>query len=193
VPYLWGWGVSEHNPLESDLAEPARLIALLKARGVTVFNISNGSPYSNPHLSRPTDSPPVDGYQPAWDPLKEVAQHFRLTRAIKGAHPDVTVVGTGYSYLRQFKAHAAEFNIGAGRADFAGLGRAILSYPDEAKQVIETGEAKPGRGNIVCTGDSACTTGPRLGLKSGCIYDPYYVGINQEITKRLTAMGLTKK
>jgi 2,4-dienoyl-CoA reductase-like NADH-dependent reductase (Old Yellow Enzyme family) len=193
IPYRWGWGVNEANPLESDLAEPALLIGLLKAKGLTVFNITAGSPYSNPHLSRPTDSPPVDGYQPAWDPLKEVAQHMRLTRAVKGAHPDVTVVGTGYSYLQQFKAHAAEFNLAAGRVDFAGLGRATLAYPDEAKQVLDTGTAKPSRGKVVCTGDSACTTGPRMGLKSGCIYDPYYVDINQEINRKLAALGLTKK
>lgn len=193
VPYLWGWGVSETNPLDSDLAEPAKLIGLLKAKGVRVFNISAGSPYSNPHLSRPTDSPPVDGYQPVRDPLAEVAVHFMLTRAIKGAHPDVTVVGTGYSYLQGFKAHAAEYNLAAGRTDFVGLGRALLAYPDEARQIVETGEAKPSRGKVICTGDSACTTGPRLGLKSGCIYDPYYVGINQEINRKLSALGLTKK
>ncbi len=193
MPYHGSWGASEANPLASDLAEPARLVGLLKAKGLRVFNISLGSPYSNPHLSRPTDSPPVDGYQPARDPLHEVATHFRLTRAIKGAHPDVTVVGTGYSYLQAFKAHAAEFNIGAGRVDFAGLGRAILAYPDEARQVLETGEAKPSRGKVVCTGDSACTTGPRLGLRSGCIYDPYYVDTNREINARLAALGLTKK
>jgi hypothetical protein len=46
---------------------------------------------------------------------------------------------------------------------------------------------------VICTGDSACTTGPRLGLRSGCIYDPYYAGTNREINARLAALGLTRK
>lgn len=193
TPYRWGWGVDEADPLRPDLAEPLALVGLLKAKGLAVFNISAASPYSNPHLSRPTDSPPVDGYQPAGDPLREVAMHVRFARAFKEAHPDVAIVGTGYSYLRQFKAHAAAYNVEAGRADFAGLGRALLAFPDEVRQLLETGEAKGGKGRVVCTGDSACTTGPRLGLVSGCIYDPHYVEVNREINAKLAALGLTKK
>jgi 2,4-dienoyl-CoA reductase-like NADH-dependent reductase (Old Yellow Enzyme family) len=193
TPYLWGWGVREDDPLVPDLDEPLRLVGLLRERGVTMFNVTAGSPYSNPHLSRPTDSPPVDGYQPARDPLHEVALHFRFARAVKAAHPDVAVAGTGYSYLRNFKAHAAAFNIAAGRTDVAGLGRAILAYPDEARRLLERGEAPVERGRVVCTGDSACTTGPRLGLPSGCIYDPAYAGVNRDIAHRLAELGLTRK
>ncbi len=193
TPYLWGWGVSESNPLTPDLTEPLELVGLLKAHGLTMFNISAGSPYSNPHLSRPTELPPVDGYQPAWDPLHEVAMHFSFARVVKEAHPDVTVIGTGYSYLRQFKANAAEYNLKQGHVDLVGLGRAILAYHDEARQILKAGEAKPAKGRVVCTGDSACTTGPRMGLKSGCIYDPYYASVNQEINKRLAGMGLVRK
>ncbi len=193
TPYHWGWGVQESDPLTPDLTEPLALIGLLKARGVRLISLSAGSPYSTPHLVRPTESPPVDGYQPAEDPLTGVAMHFRFAAAVKAAHPDVTVVGSGYSYLRGWKANAAEANLAAGRVDFVGLGRAILSFPDEARAILETGEAKGSRGRVVCTGDSACTTGPRLGLRSGCIYDPYYVETNREINARLAALGLTKK
>ena len=193
TPYRWSWGASEADPLSPDLAEPIALIGQLKAKGLTVFNMSAASPYSNPHLSRPTDSPPVDGYQPAGDPLREVAMHFRFAASVKAAHPDVAVVGTGYSYLQRFKAHAAEANLAAGRVDFVGLGRAILAFHDEARQLVEKGEATRDRGRVVCTGDSACTTGPRLGLRSGCIYDPYYVETNREINVKLAALGLTKK
>lgn len=193
TPYLWGFGVSEQDPGSPDLAEPVRLVGVLKERGVKMFNITAGSPYSNPHLSRPTESPPVDGYQPHRDPLCEVAVHFGVTARIKESHPDVSVVGTGYSYLRRFKAHAAEYNLRSGRVDVVGLGRALLSYPDEIGCLIRSGEAKPGRGRVICTGDSACTTGPRLGLRSGCVYDPYYAENNREIRSRLAALGLTKK
>ena len=102
-------------------------------------------------------------------------------------------MGSGYSYLRQFKAHAAEFNVAEGRTDLAGVGRALLSYPDEVRSILATGSAPPGRGRVVCTGDSTCTTGPRLGLKSGCIFDPYYAETSREVARRLADMGLDHK
>jgi 2,4-dienoyl-CoA reductase-like NADH-dependent reductase (Old Yellow Enzyme family) len=195
IPYLWGWGVDESDPLAADPAEPLKLIGMLGEKGVAMFNLTAGSPYSSPHLSRPTETPPADAdaYQPPRDPLHEVALHFSLVRAVKEAHPGVAVVGTGYSYLRQFKAHAADFNVREGRADVAGLGRALLAYPDEIRRILEEGEARQERGRVICTGDSACTTGPRFGLKSGCVYDPYYADVNREIAGRLAAMGLNKK
>lgn len=193
TPYVWGWGVDENEPHKPDHSEPFKLLGILKEKGLRMINLSAASPYSNPHYSRPTETPPVDGYQPHHDPLHEVAAHFRFARAFKKAHPDVSFVGTGYSYLRQFKAQAVEFNLRQGRVDMAGFGRAVLSYHDEARALVERGEAKPSKGRIVCTGDSACTTGPRLGLRSGCIFDPYYKETNLEIGKRLAEMGLGKK
>jgi 2,4-dienoyl-CoA reductase-like NADH-dependent reductase (Old Yellow Enzyme family) len=193
TPYRWSWGAHESEPLETDHTEPLRLIGLLKEKGLRMINLSAASPYSNPHLSRPTETPPVDGYQPFHDPLHEVAMHFRFARAFKQAHPDVFFVGTGYSYLRQFKAQAMEHNLRSGSVDLVGLGRAVLAYHDEARNLAEKGEAKPSKGRIVCTGDSACTTGPRMGLKSGCIFDPYYKDVNAEIARKLSEMGLGKK
>jgi 2,4-dienoyl-CoA reductase-like NADH-dependent reductase (Old Yellow Enzyme family) len=166
---------------------------MLKDRGVFMLSLSAGDPYSAPHFLRPTESPPIDGYQPHRDPLFEVATHFRLTRAFKEAYPGLAIVGSGYSYLRGFKAHAAEHNIAAGRVDLVGVGRALLSYPDEVRRILQEGEAQPSRGCVICTGDSACTTGPRLGLKSGCIYDPHYADTNREISRKLSAMGLDRK
>jgi len=193
LPYIWGWGVREDDTMSPDTAEPVRLAKMLAERDVAFLNVTVGSPYSNPHLSRPTETPPVDGYQPHRDPLFEVAIHFDVTRAIKRAVPGMLVVGTGYSYLRQWKAHAAEYNMKSGGVDLAGVGRAVLAYHDEVKCLLESGEAVPGRGRIVCTGDSACTTGPRLGLVSGCIYDPHYAKVNTEIRERLKGLGLGRK
>lgn len=193
TPYLWGFGVDEAEPERPDLSEPLELAGMLGERGVRMLNVTAGIPYSNPHLSRPTESPPIDGYQPPRDPLHEVATHFDLVAGIKRAHPDMGVVGTGYSYLRQFKAHAAEFNLRTGRVDVVGVGRALLSFHDEIRQLLESGAAVPGRGRVICTGDSACTTGPRLGLKSGCVFDPHYADNNREIARRLAAAGLGRK
>jgi 2,4-dienoyl-CoA reductase-like NADH-dependent reductase (Old Yellow Enzyme family) len=192
LPYLWGFGVDEKNPLVPDPREPLGLIGTLLARGVKMFNLTCGCPYANPHLSRPTETPPVDAYQPPRDPLHEVAVHFSLAAAAKLAHPAADIAGTGYSYLRGFKFHAAEHNLSQGRVDVAGLGRALLSYPDEIRHVLEGGKTEQGRGRVVCTGDSSCTTAPRLGLKSGCVYDPYYYDVMREVNARMATMGLKR-
>jgi 2,4-dienoyl-CoA reductase-like NADH-dependent reductase (Old Yellow Enzyme family) len=135
----------------------------------------------------------MDAYQPHHDPLHEVATHFRLAALAKREHPGAAIVGAGYSYLRGFKFHAAEHNLRSGRADMAGLGRALLAYPDEIRRVIETGKAAPAKGKVVCTGDSACTTGPRLGFTSGCVYDPAYAEVIRDMNARLAGMGLRRK
>lgn len=193
IPYVWGWGMDEADPTRADLAEPSRLLGLLKRKGLRMVNLSSGSPYSNPHFSRPTETPPVDGYQPHHDPLIEVARQFSLARALKKEHPDLSFVGTGYSYLRHHKLAAAEHNLRRGDVDAVGLGRALLAYPDEIRELLTKGEARPSKGKIVCTGDSACTTGPRLGLNSGCIFDPHYQALMREIQGKLVEQGLGRK
>jgi len=193
VPYLWGWGVNENDPLQPDLAEPIRLAGMLGERGIKMINTSVGSPYSNPHMQRPTDTPPVDGYQPFRDPLIDVAIHIALTRELKRAHPEISVVGTGFTYFRNFKAQAMEYCLRNKWMDAVGVGRALLSYPDELRMLVEKGEAIPGKGRQVCTGDSSCTTGPRLGLKSGCVFDPYYMDVMKDIRNRMKSLGLGGK
>ena len=193
TPYLWGWGVDENDPLKPDLTEPLMLAGMLEERGVRMINTSVGSPYSNPHMQRPTDTPPVDGYQPFRDPLVDVAIHLALTRELKRGCPGASVVGTGFTYFRNFKANAMEFCLREKWMDAVGVGRALLSYPDELRLLLEKGEAPAGKGRMVCTGDSSCTTGPRLGLKSGCVFDPYYSDVIREIRRRLAEMGLGGK
>jgi hypothetical protein len=57
--------------------------------------------------------------------------------------------------------------------DFVGLGRMMLSYPDLAADVLA---GRPLARKFVCRTFSDCTTGPRLGLVSGCYpLDPLYV------------------
>ena len=59
-----------------------------------------------------------------------------------------------------------------GLCDFVGLGRIVLSYPDLPADVLA---GAPLRRNAFCRTFSDCTTGPRLGLVSGCFpLDPFY-------------------
>jgi hypothetical protein len=67
----------------------------------------------------------------------------------------------------------AQYNVRSGLADFVGLGRVTLSYPDLPADVLA---GKPLRRKAICRTFSDCTTGPRMGLVSGCFpLDPFYL------------------
>jgi hypothetical protein len=56
--------------------------------------------------------------------------------------------------------------------DLVGLGRMVLAYPELPADVLS---GRPLRRKSICRTFSECTTGPRLGLVSGCYpLDPFY-------------------
>ncbi len=165
LPYECGFGVNRDNPLEYDLDEPLQLIRTLVDNGVTLLNISCGSPYYNPHIQRPAIFPPSDGYLPPEDPLVGVWRQMDVVRQCKAACGDVPVVGSGYSYLQDYLPHVAQTAVGEGWVDFVGLGRMVLSYPELPHDVLTTGKMKR---KLICRTFSDCTTAPRHGIVSGC-------------------------
>lgn len=172
LPYRAGFGVDPADPLRPDWTEPFALLRLLEELGVRLVNLSLGSPYTCPHLSRPAAYPPSDGYPPPEDPLLSVARHLRAARACKAESPGLFLVGTGYSYLQEWLPHVAEHEVGAGHVDAVGLGRLMLSYPELPLDLLR-GRA-PDRRRL-CRTFSDCTTAPRHGLPSGCYpLDPFY-------------------
>lgn len=172
LPYGFGFGVKTDDPLQMDLTEPLELLHLLKQLGVAAVNLSCGSPYYNPHIQRPAIFPPSDGYQPPEDPLVGVARQIHACRACKAAVPDLPMVGTAYSYLQDYLPHVAQAVVREGWADFVGLGRVVLSYPQLPHDSLVRGELQR---KLVCRTFSDCTTAPRHGLISGCYpLDAYY-------------------
>src|SRR5690606_39897863 len=99
--------------------------------------IAAGSPYFHPHLQAPALFPPSDGYQPPEDPLVGVARQIRATAEVKRAFPGLTIVGSAYSYLQEWLPHVGQPVIAQDMADFVGLGRMVLSYPDLPADVLE--------------------------------------------------------
>ncbi|MEX0785018.1 MAG: NADH:flavin oxidoreductase [Dehalococcoidia bacterium] len=176
--YPWGFGTDFGDANELDLDEPLRLIGLLRDLGVALVNITMGSPYFNPHIGRPFERPPIDGYQPPEHPLAGVERHFRATAAVQSAFPDLAVAGTGYSWLRHYAALAGAANVAAGRVTLMGLGRGALAYPDFGADLSERGEMVDRK---ACIGVSYCTALMRaknneLGqFAAGCVpRDPLY-------------------
>jgi 2,4-dienoyl-CoA reductase-like NADH-dependent reductase (Old Yellow Enzyme family) len=172
LPYTCGFGVDPQQPTAPDLGEPVAFIDRLVQLGVSLINITAGSPYYNPHIQRPALFPPADGYLPPEDPLVGVARQVDTVRRLKERFPGVTFVGSGYSYLQEWLPAVAAATVGRGWVDLVGLGRMMLSYPELPHHVL-TGV--PLERKRICRTFSDCTTAPRNGLISGCFpLDPFY-------------------
>ena len=171
--YRCGFGVLEDGDMNAALAETCEVLRMLEARGIRWVCITAGSPYYCPHAQRPALFPPSDGYEPPEDPLHGVARQMDATARVKAAFPQMAIVGSGYTYLQEWLPHVAQFNVRTGRADFVGLGRMVLAYPEFPADVLSGAALKR---KVICRTFSDCTTGPRMGLVSGCFpLDPFYL------------------
>ncbi len=172
LPYLYGFGVDEKQPLEVDLTEPLWLLQRLHELGVVAVNLTCGSPYYNPHIQRPAIFPPSDGYSPPEDPLVGVARQIQIAAACKKAVPELPMIGTGYTYLQDFLPNVAHAVVKEGMIDAVGLGRMVLSYPSLPKDSLAGNTLAR---KSICRTFSDCTTAPRNGLVSGCYpLDDFY-------------------
>jgi 2,4-dienoyl-CoA reductase-like NADH-dependent reductase (Old Yellow Enzyme family) len=173
VPYPYGFGVNQQNPLEQDLSETHQFVQLCARLGIKILNLSAGSPYYCPHILRPAAYPPSDGYQPPHDPLIEVARQIDAARQVKmKAPPGLVIIGSAYSYLQEFLPAVAQMVVREGWADMIGLGRIILSYPTMPADALEKGVLSA---KSICRTFSDCTTAPRNGMISGCYpLDKFY-------------------
>ena len=186
LPYRCGFGSREDDPLAIDLIETKAVIAIALELGVKMFNVSLGSPYYNPHLTRPALYPPSDGYQPPEDPLIGVMRHLAVTRELKQSFPDAMFMGSGYTYLQEFLPNVAQAVVREGWVDLVGLGRMVLSYPELPADVLA------GRGmqrKRLCRTFSDCTTAPRNGLVSGC----YPLDAHYKKSPEMATITLIKK
>lgn len=163
-----------------NLSEPFQFLRTLQNLNVNLVCITAGSPYYNPHIQRPALFPPSDGYQPPEDPLVGVTRQIRATADVKQAFPGLTIVGSAYSYLQEWLPHVGQHVLDNGMADFVGLGRMVLSYPDLPADVLEGNQLRRDR---LCRTFSDCTTAPRNGMISGCFpLDPFYKSLPEAVS-----------
>lgn len=153
-PLVTAFGVDPNDHLVMDLTEPLQVAAWLREWGVAAINVSMGNPYANPHVVRPAEFPPVDGYDAPEHPLIGVLRHFDATQAIQQSLPGFPIVGSGYSWLQDFAMQAGAANVRDQRCAFVGIGRASLSHPDFARHVQEHGTLNR---KLICRTFSYCT------------------------------------
>jgi NADPH2 dehydrogenase len=167
-----GFGMLGSDGMGAALEDARWVLRMLRKLGVRAICVTGGTPYYNPHVQRPALFPPVDGYDPPEDPVRGVARQIDATARLKADFPELTFVGSAYSYLQEWLPHVGQHAVRHGLTDFVGLGRIALSYPELPADVLK---GTPLQRKFICRTFSDCTTGPRMGLVSGCYpLDPHY-------------------
>ena len=161
IPYPYGWGTDENG--QPSLDEPRRLMQILWEKGVRMVNITTGNPYYNPHIGRPADTGP---YTAPEHPIESAARMLQIIREMKASAPGMIIIGTGFSWFRDYGANIAAGCIEKGWMDMAGFGRQSLAYPDFARDIIVDGAMAR---NKCCTACTRCTELMRFGGKTGCV------------------------
>ena len=179
IPHPYGWGVDSQDHRQTDLSEPIRLVKLLCDLDVKLMNISGGNPYYNPHINRPWDFGP---YVPRENQLYGVERMLKNAREILKAVPQMAILATGFSWLREFAAACAAGGIQQGWFQLAGFGRQSFAYPDFAVDIFATGTLQRKKCCIAC---GKCSELMRLDSVTGCVihdaevYRPIYKKLTQ--------------
>lgn len=166
IPRPYGFGMALDGTLTPDLSEPFELVRRLITAGCLLFNATVGIGAYNPHMGRPHDRWIPGSNSPPEHPLEGVSRHLRITSAAQRKFPEATIVGTGYSWLRQFFPNVGAAVLTQGGAKIIGLGRSSFAYPDAPRDLMEKGVLDTGKVCVTCSG---CTELMRYGLASGCV------------------------
>ena len=177
VPFPNGFGVKSTEgqdfPAPIDVSESLQLVKNLYDVGVRLINITAGNPHRDAHITRPYDMPIKGEEKPLEHPLYGVNRIINLATAIKEQAPkEMVVMGSGYSYLRQYAGHAAAGLIHENKIDICGFGRMAFANPDFPRQIFQDGIINKKETCITC---SRCAEVKRQVKNTGCfIRDPLY-------------------
>lgn len=174
--YPYGFGVNQSDGLKPDMSEPIKLIDILHNQlGMNLLDITIGNPYVNPHVNRPADIVP---YECDENPLKGVERMINCISEIQHAFPNLCIVGSGLTYLRQFSPNLAAGCIKNNSFKIAGFGRMSFAYPQFANDILKDEALDPKKCCITC---SKCTELMRAGSVTGCVVrDSEYLSIYKE-------------
>jgi 2,4-dienoyl-CoA reductase (NADPH2) len=177
VPYPNGFGIkpieNEQFPASMDVSEPLKVIKKLYQNDIKLINLTAGNPHYKPHITRPYDTPTEGDYIPSEHPLIGVERLIKSISLIKKNIPnDMIVIGSGYSYLRQYAGFIAAGLVSQNMVDICGFGRMALANPDFPKQIFQNGIIDK---NLTCITCSKCSQLMREGKNTGCVIrDPQY-------------------
>jgi 2,4-dienoyl-CoA reductase-like NADH-dependent reductase (Old Yellow Enzyme family) len=162
--YTGGFGVGKDD--KPDFAEPLLLVEELLKKDIRLINISMGSPYFNPYVTRPFDTPVPGEKLPEEHPLKGVMRMINGTSLFQKRFPEISFIGSAYSYLRQFAPNVGAAVVKNGDASFIGFGRNSFAYPSMPADIMKNGKADPAKVCITCSGCTRLISNLRPG---GCV------------------------
>lgn len=171
--YRYAFG-GDGSGLGYDLTETIRFLELAQSLGVELICTTVCSPYYNPHFQRPAYYPVSDGYLPPEDPVAGAARQIRAVAEIKRhfAESNMLFIGSGYTCLQEFLPQVGQKVVRDNQADFVGIGRMVIAYPELCADALAGGPLKTRR---ICRTFGDCTTAPRSGMVSGCYpLDEFY-------------------
>jgi len=181
IAYPYGWGTDEFGNM--DLSEPKRLIEELEDLGVKIINITASTPYLKPYINRPYDNSSGLGMEPDETPIEGVERLIKLTKFVSETVDKCLVIGTGFSWLREYATYTAAGVVEKSWADMIGFGRLALAYPDFAKSIIKNNSLDKSK---VCVSCSKCAYLKAHNKASGCVVRDaeVYVPFLREIIKK---------
>ena len=171
----WGFGVKEGEGNVPNLEEPIRLVSELHHDlGLDLINLTMGNPYVSIHVTRPFD---MGKYVPDEHPLVGIARMIDGIGQVKRAVPDLTILASAPSYLRQYADLYSAGAVEQGYCDGMLFGRLSFADPEFANEIKKTGRLDPKK---VCLTCGKCGDLIRAGKPTGCVirntetYMPYY-------------------
>ena len=170
LPYRYAFG-GDGSGIGIDLRESSAFLEVVEKLGIELVCISAGSPITIRTCSgwrRFRRRTVICRPKTRWSASPGKSTRRRLKRL----HPRLLTVGSGYSYLQEWLPHVGQKVVREGMADFIGLGRMVLAYPELPADVLA---GRPLARKRICRTFSECTTAPRNGMISGCYpLDPFY-------------------
>ncbi len=177
--YPYGFGVNETDGLSPNLTEPILVIKTLHEKfGVDLLDITIGNPYVNPHVNRPYRN---GSYPSPENPLTGMERMLKCTETISSEFPDMTLIGSAFSYAQSEGANIAAGAINKNICKIAGFGRQSFAYPQFYRDIQTNGAMDDKKCCIAC---GKCTELMRGGKVAGCVirdretYLPIYQSID---------------
>ena len=173
IPYPYGWGSDENG--DFDPTEPMKLVRELDNMGVKMISVTAGTPYISPHINRPYDE--EGKYHPPEHPLVGVSRLLNLSKLAANNVKRTFVVGTGFSWLRDFAPYIAAGAVKEGWCHLVGFGRQAFANPNFAREILENGRLDRDKLCITC---NRCAELKAVKLSCGCVvrdfkvYGPIY-------------------
>jgi 2,4-dienoyl-CoA reductase (NADPH2) len=150
--YTGGFGVDDEG--KPEFTEPMMLAEELLKRDIRLINISMGSPYHNPQVTRPFDVPLPGKKIPGEHPIEGVMRMIGGTTLFQKRFPEISFAGSAYSWFRHYAPNVGAQVIKNGDAALIGFGRNSFAYPSMPADIMKYGKADPKK---FCTACSGCT------------------------------------